>query len=346
MQPTAFEGYERLVVEDCQIVAIIRDGQPTDALAAGEQGLIVLDRTPFYAESGGQVGDAGELIGASARFQVVDTQKVSAVFHGHVGRLAEGRLTLGDRLVAQVDADRRSATVLNHSATHLLHAALRRVLGEHVQQKGSLVAADRLRFDFSHFAPIAREALDRIEAMVNAQIRYNADAEARQMDMASALDMGAIALFGEKYGERVRVLRMGEFSTELCGGTHVRRTGDIGLFRIVAEGGISAGIRRIEAVTGQGALDHIAAETEQLDRVAALLGSGRSDVAARLAQMLERQKKLERELESLKARAAAGVVGLVKKQVDQERGDRLAADAEQRPEPAQIWPPTLAMWPD
>ncbi|HBK56492.1 MAG TPA: alanine--tRNA ligase [Xanthomonadales bacterium] len=306
LQPTAFEGYERLVVEDCQIVAIIRDGQPTDALAAGEQGLIVLDRTPFYAESGGQVGDAGELIGASARFQVVDTQKVSAVFHGHVGRLAEGRLTLGDRLVAQVDADRRSATVLNHSATHLLHAALRRVLGEHVQQKGSLVAADRLRFDFSHFAPIAREALDRIEAMVNAQIRYNADAEARQMDMASALDMGAIALFGEKYGERVRVLRMGEFSTELCGGTHVRRTGDIGLFRIVAEGGISAGIRRIEAVTGQGALDHIAAETEQLDRVAALLGSGRSDVAARLAQMLERQKKLERELESLKARAAAG----------------------------------------
>jgi alanyl-tRNA synthetase len=278
-----------------------------DALAAGEQGVVVLDRTPFYAESGGQVGDTGVLRGADgARFDVADTAKLSGAFHGHAGRLSEGRLAVGDRVMAEVDAVRRQATVLNHSATHLLHAALRSVLGEHVTQKGSLVAPDRLRFDFSHFQPITHEQLARIEAMVNAQIRANAEAEVHQMDMAEALAFGAMALFGEKYGERVRVLRFGEFSTELCGGTHVRHVGDIGVFKIVSEGGVAAGVRRIEAVTGEGALAWFAEQQRRLDEASELLGARGDEVPEKLRQLLDRQRRLERELVGFKAKAAAG----------------------------------------
>ena len=307
LAPTTFLGYESLQAEDAKVVALLREGAPVQALAAGEEGIVVLDRTPFYAESGGQVGDTGELRGAAARFEVRDTVKVSGVFHGHVGRLAEGGLKVGDSVAASVDGERRTAIVLNHSATHLLHAALRKVLGEHVQQKGSLVAPDRLRFDFSHFQAVTGEELERIEALVNAEIRRNAQAEIRHMGMQEALDFGAIALFGEKYGERVRVLRMGDFSTELCGGTHVRATGDIGLFKIISEGGVAAGVRRIEAVTGEGALAWVRAEEARLAEAADLLGANnRADVVEKLRQLLERQKKLERELESLKAKAAAG----------------------------------------
>jgi alanyl-tRNA synthetase len=306
LEPTRFEGYDALASSGCRVVALMKNGAPVESLVAGDEGAVILDRTPFYAESGGQVGDVGQLCGESARFEVSDTQKVSAVFHGHFGRLLEGAIALGDLLDARVEGDCRAATVLNHSATHLLHAALRAQLGEHVQQKGSLVAPDRLRFDFSHFEPIRREQLARIEEMVNAEIRRNEQAEVHQMSMQEALDFGALALFGEKYGERVRVLRMGSFSTELCGGTHVRRTGDIGVFKIVSESGISAGVRRIEAVTGQRALDHIADQERALDQVASLLGAGRGDAAERLAQLIERQKKLERELETFRARATAG----------------------------------------
>ncbi len=306
LAPTEFLGYQSLSADDCRVVALVKDGKPVERLDAGEDGVVILHHTPFYAESGGQVGDAGVLEAQGVRFEVADTQKFSAVFHGHVGRLASGTIRLGDSLAAHVDGARRAAIVLNHSATHLLHAALRQVLGEHVQQKGSLVAPDRLRFDFSHFQAVSPAQLAEIETLVNAQIRRNSEAEVHHMGMQEALDFGAMALFGEKYGERVRVLRMGEFSTELCGGTHVSRTGDIGLFKIVSESGVAAGVRRIEAVTGQGALDHIAEQERRLAEVAALLGGSSADVVDKLRQLFERQKKLERELESLKARAAAG----------------------------------------
>jgi len=303
---TAFCGYDAHEAEGCEVVAVLRDGTPVEALGEGEAGVVLLDRTPFYAESGGQVGDTGQLQGEAARFEVEDTTKLSGVFHGHAGRLASGTLRVGDRVSARIDAARRQAVVLNHSATHLLHAALREVLGDHVQQKGSLVAPDRLRFDFSHFQALTAAELARIESLVNAEIRRNAEAEVHHMGMQEALDFGALALFGEKYGEQVRVLRMGGFSTELCGGTHVSRTGDIGLFKIVSEGGVAAGVRRIEAVTGEGAMQHVAQTEAQLEQVAGLVGSGRGEVHEKLRQVLERQKKLERELESLKARAAAG----------------------------------------
>ena len=306
LAPTVFLGYEATAADGCRVVALLREGKPVDAIAAGEDAIVVLDRTPFYAESGGQVGDTGELVSASGRFSVRDTVKVSGAFHGHVGQQVQGKLHVGDVLAAGIDAERRAAVVLNHSATHLLHAALRAVLGEHVTQKGSLVAPDRLRFDFSHFQAVTAEQLAAIEAMVNAEIRRNADAEIHHMAMQEALDFGAMALFGEKYGERVRVLRMGEFSTELCGGTHVHATGDIGLFKITSEGGVAAGVRRIEAVTGAGALAWVDAQERQLDEAAHLLGASQGDVVDKLRQLLDRQKKLERELESLKAKAAAG----------------------------------------
>ncbi|MBW8313110.1 MAG: alanine--tRNA ligase [Rhizobium sp.] len=307
LKPTEFQGYEALESDGCRVVALVRDGKPVEEIAAGEEAIVLLDATPFYAESGGQVGDTGELVDPrGTHFEVRDTLKLSGTFHGHFGKLASGTLKRGDRLSARVDGARRQATVLNHSATHLLHAALRTVLGEHVTQKGSLVAPDRLRFDFSHFQAITPAELARIEAMVNAEIRHNAEAEIHHMGMQEALDFGAMALFGEKYGERVRVLRMGEFSTELCGGTHVHHTGDIGVFKIVSEGGVAAGVRRIEAVTGEGALAHIAHEEQRLAQVAGLLGGSPRDVLDKLAQLLDRQKKLERELESLKAKAAAG----------------------------------------
>ncbi|PZO10075.1 MAG: alanine--tRNA ligase [Lysobacteraceae bacterium] len=307
LKPTEFLGYESLETDGCRIVALLRDGKPVEAIAAGEEALVLLDKTPFYAESGGQVGDTGLLLDVQGvRFEVRDTLKLSGAFHGHLGRLASGTLRRGDRLSARVDEDRRQAVVLNHSATHLLHAALRDLLGEHVTQKGSLVAPDRLRFDFSHFQAIPAADLARIEAMVNAEIRRNAKAQVHHMGMQDALDFGAMALFGEKYGEHVRVLKMGGFSTELCGGTHVHHTGDIGVFKIVSEGGVAAGVRRIEAVTGAGALDYIAREERRLDEAAHLLGGNAGDVIEKLRQLLDRQKKLERELESLKAKAAAG----------------------------------------
>ena len=307
LKPTEFLGYESLEHDGCRVVALLRDGKPVDAIAAGDEALVLLDHTPFYAESGGQVGDTGTLLDTRGmRFDVRDTLKLSGAFHGHLGRLASGELKRGDRLSARVDEERRQAVVLNHSATHLLHAALRDVLGEHVTQKGSLVAPDRLRFDFSHFAAIPAADLARIETMVNAEIRRNAEAEVHHMGMQEALDFGAMALFGEKYGEHVRVLKMGGFSTELCGGTHVHHTGDIGVFKIVSEGGVAAGVRRIEAVTGAGALEYIAQEERRLEEAAQLLGGNATDVIDKLRQLLDRQKKLERELESLKAKAAAG----------------------------------------
>jgi alanyl-tRNA synthetase len=302
---TEFRGYLELESEDLKVLAILREGAPVQALEAGEHGILILERTPFYAESGGQVGDHGLLSNATARFAVRDTQKLGGVFHGHVGHLTQGRIAVGDALEARVDSARRRATVLNHSATHLLHAALRRVLGEHVQQKGSLVAPDRLRFDFSHFQPVTAEQLRAIEDLVNAEIRRNAAAEVHHMGMQEALEFGALALFGEKYGDEVRVLKMGEFSTELCGGTHVERTGDIGLFKILSEGGVASGVRRIEAVTGEGALAQVREDEQRLAEVSELVGASRAEVAAKLRQLLDRQKQLEKTLEQIKAKSAA-----------------------------------------
>jgi len=306
LKPTVFLGYDRLQADDLTVVAILKDGRPVESAQAGDDVIVLTNQTPFYAESGGQVGDNGILSGAGVQVDVGDTQKFAGQFHGHVGKIIAGNLKVGDVLSGQVDGQRRGATILNHSATHLLHAALREVLGTHVQQKGSLVAPDRLRFDFSHFAPISAEDLAIIERKVNEQVRANNAAEVHNMGMQEALDFGAMALFGEKYGEHVRVLKMGDYSTELCGGTHVTRTGDIGLFKITSEGGVSSGVRRIEAVTGQGALDYVAHEEAQLSEAAALLGGNAGDVVDKIRQLGERQKKLERELESLKAKQAAG----------------------------------------
>jgi len=306
LKPTVFLGYDRLQADDLTVVAILKDGRPAETAQAGDDVIVLTNQTPFYAESGGQVGDNGTLTGAGVQVDIRDTQKFAGQFHGHVGTLTQGSLKVGDVLSGQVDGQRRGATILNHSATHLLHAALREVLGTHVQQKGSLVAPDRLRFDFSHFAPISAEDLAIIERKVNEQVRANNAAEVHNMGMQEALDFGTMALFGEKYGEHVRVLKMGDYSTELCGGTHVSRTGDIGLFKITAEGGVSSGVRRIEAVTGQGALDYVAHEEAQLSEAAALLGGNAGDVVDKIRQLGERQKKLERELDALKAKQAAG----------------------------------------
>ncbi|UYK83128.1 alanine--tRNA ligase [Xanthomonas sacchari] len=306
LAPTVFLGYDSLQADGLRVVALLKDGRPVQSAQAGDAVIVLTDKTPFYAESGGQVGDLGTLTAAGTRVTVTDTQKFAGQFHGHVGTLEEGSLKLGDVLAGEVDADRRGATILNHSATHLLHAALREVLGTHVQQKGSLVAPDRLRFDFSHFQPIGAEELALIERKVNQQVRANNAAEVHQMGMQEALDFGAMALFGEKYGERVRVLKMGDYSTELCGGTHVGRTGDIGLFKITSEGGVSAGVRRIEAVTGQGALDYVAAEEARLREAADLVGGNSHDVVDKIRQLGDRYKRLERELEALKAKLASG----------------------------------------
>ncbi|MGA0585581.1 alanine--tRNA ligase [Dyella sp. KRB-257] len=305
LQPTAFLGYDALRIEGATVVGIVRGGKQFDRLAEGEDGLVILDRTPFYAESGGQVGDTGVLAAAAGRFEVSDTLKMGGVFFGHAGTWRGAQpLRRGDVVTAQVDEARRQAVVLNHSATHLLHAALRRVLGDHVMQKGSLVAPERLRFDFAHFKPMSREELAEVETLVNAQVRRNAPAEVHNMAYDEAIAFGAMALFGEKYGDEVRVLKMGEFSTELCGGTHVGRTGDIGLFKIVSESGVSSGVRRIEAVTGAGALAYVADEERRLGELAQLLSGHGDEVVDKLRQLFDRQKKLERELESLRAKAA------------------------------------------
>ncbi|HDS1104211.1 MULTISPECIES: alanine--tRNA ligase [Stenotrophomonas] len=306
LSPTVFLGYDRLQADGLTVLALLKDGRPVQSADAGDAVIVITDRTPFYAESGGQVGDTGVLTGNGVRLAVADTQKFAGQFHGHVGTLSDGGLKVGDVLAGQVDGERRGATILNHSATHLLHAALREVLGTHVQQKGSLVAPDRLRFDFSHFQPISAEELAVIERKVNQQVRANNAAEVHTMAMQEALDFGAMALFGEKYGEHVRVLKMGDYSTELCGGTHVNRTGDIGLFKITSEGGVSAGVRRIEAVTGQGALDYVDAEEARLAEAADLLGGSAADVVEKIRALGQRQKQLERELEAVKAKVAAG----------------------------------------
>ena len=305
LSPTVFLGYDHLDAGGLQVVALLKDGRPVASVHAGDEAVVILDRTPFYAESGGQVGDTGVLAEQGVEFDVADTLKFAGQFHGHVGRVAKGSLKVGDHVVASVDAARRASTILNHSATHLLHAALREVLGTHVQQKGSLVAPDRLRFDFSHFQPMTQAELADVERRVNAQIRANSAAEVHHMGMQEALDFGAMALFGEKYGEQVRVLKMGDYSTELCGGTHVGRTGDIGLFKLVGESGVSAGVRRSEAVTGQGALDYVADEERRLAEAADLLGGNAGEVVDKIRALTDRQKKLERELETLKARAAS-----------------------------------------
>jgi alanyl-tRNA synthetase len=301
---TVFQGYEGLGGSG-RVVALLKQGAPLEALSTGEQGEVVLDRTPFYAESGGQVGDAGHLIGTGARFVVTDTQKRSAA-HAHIGTLEQGSIRVGDTLDAQVDGTRRQATALNHSATHLLHAALRRVLGTHVTQKGSLVAPDRLRFDFSHFQAVTSAELHDIERLVNAQIRANTPAETRVTDYDGAVAAGAMALFGEKYDKDVRVLRMGDFSMELCGGTHVHRAGDIGLFKIVGESGVAAGVRRIEALTGEGALDYVEHGDTVLKEVAGLVRGSREDLKDKVREQLERTRQLEREVRTLKDRLAAG----------------------------------------
>ncbi|MEO8161640.1 MAG: alanine--tRNA ligase, partial [Arenimonas sp.] len=326
LKPTCFLGYETLDEDGCTVVAIVSDGKPVQSAAAGDEVVVLLDKTPFYAESGGQVGDTGGLSNASGvRLAVRDTIKLSGIFHGHAGKLERGALKVGQTLRAQVDGERRQAIVLNHSATHLLHAALRSVLGEHVTQKGSMVAPDRLRFDFSHFKPISHDELARIEAMVNAQIRRNPDAEVHQMGMEEALAFGAMALFGEKYGENVRVLRMGDFSTELCGGTHVHRTGDIGVFKIIHEGGIAAGVRRIEAVTGEGALHWFAEQQRRLDEVAELVGGRGEEALDKLRQLLAKQRQLERELESFKSKATSGATAALADQALDIGGVKLVA---------------------
>ncbi|GLQ87614.1 alanine--tRNA ligase [Dyella flagellata] len=310
LAPTAFLGYEALSGRAGKVVGIVQGGKQLGQLAEGEEGLVILDQTPFYAESGGQVGDTGTLSNSAGRFEVGDTIKMGGVFFGHAGRWhGQQPLRTGDTVDAAVDPTRRQATVLNHSATHLLHAALRKVLGSHVSQKGSLVAPDRLRFDFSHFKPVAREELARIEALVNTEVRRNVEAEVRHMAYDDAITFGAMALFGEKYGDEVRVLKMGDFSTELCGGTHVGRTGDIGLFKIVSEAGVASGVRRIEAVTGDGALAYVAEEERRLNELSQLLSSTGDDVTEKLRQLLDRQKKLERELDSLRAKAAGSMTG-------------------------------------
>ncbi len=300
---TVFTGYD--CMQDQAIVQeIFVDNKPAEKIAESEFGSIILEKTPFYAESGGQVGDQGILKNDQVLFEVTDTRKQGNA-HVHYGRLVSGRLRTGDCVQAQVNTARRQATVLNHSATHLMHAALREVLGEHVQQKGSLVAPDRLRFDFSHNTPVSEEELDRIENIVNYQIRLNSAATAKIMAKDQALCAGAVALFGEKYGDDVRVLSIGDFSLELCGGTHVSQTGDIGVFKIISESGIASGIRRIEAVTGGSALNWIHGNENQLLDIANLVKASRSEVRDKIGQLLERNRALEKELDRLKARVTS-----------------------------------------
>ena len=301
---TEFHGYDRLE-EEVSVQALFRDGQAVEQLNAGDEGVVVLDHSPFYAESGGQVGDSGWLRADGLEFTVHDTQKQGGAFL-HIGSLQQGQLQRGTTVLAQVDLGQRQETALNHSATHLLHAALRQVLGPHVTQKGSRVDSQRLRFDFAHSEPVSPEQLETVERLVNAQIRGNVAVETTIMAPEEAIAAGAMALFGEKYGDRVRVLRMGDFSTELCGGTHADRVGDIGLFKIVSEGGVAAGVRRIEAVTGEHALDYVAALQERARQVAQLVKGDRDNFPDKVRQLVERTRQLEKEIEQAKARLASG----------------------------------------
>jgi len=300
---TDFTGYDHLQGNGT-VSALFLDGEAVDALQAGQGGVVVLDVTPFYAESGGQVGDTGYLEVGNARFNVVDTQKQGKVFT-HMGELLEGEMKVGDTVNAVIDADRRLATIAHHSATHLMHAALREVLGEHVTQKGSLVNERQLRFDFSNPAPMSAEQIEAVEQLVNLQIRLNSPAETKVMDLDEAKESGAMALFGEKYDSKVRVMSIGEFSTELCGGTHVNAAGDIGLFKIVSETGIASGVRRIEAVSGQAAIDWVEGSESRLREVSELLKADRESVTNKVKQLLERTKALEKELDQLKGKLAS-----------------------------------------
>ena len=306
-QTTAFTGYEQLS-DTATILALYRDGQQVEQLDIHDQGVVVLDRTPFYAESGGQVGDCGELVAGTVcttLFEVSDTQKIQADVFGHQGTLKTGTLKVGDTLTARVNTQARQRARWNHSATHLLHAALREVLGSHVQQKGSLVDAQRTRFDFSHPQALSSTEIARIEALVNQEIRHNVAVGCTLMSYDEAIKSGAMALFGEKYGDEVRVIRMGEFSTELCGGTHVSRTGDIGLFKIISEGGVAAGVRRIEAVTAETAMEFMQQQEQTLTTIATLLKTPASDTAERLTSLLEQLKTQEKEISRLKSKLAA-----------------------------------------
>ncbi|VVQ04347.1 alanine--tRNA ligase [Pseudomonas fluorescens] len=301
---TEFTGYKD-TSGSAKIVAIYKDGQSVDVLNEGEEAVIVLNQTPFYAESGGQIGDCGFLQAGNARFDVRDTTKTGGAFLHH-GVLDSGSLTIGAPVETHVDAEVRHATSLNHSATHLLHAALRQVLGEHVQQKGSLVDSQRLRFDFSHFEAIKPEQIKALEDIVNAEIRKNSSVETEETDIETAKNKGAMALFGEKYGDNVRVLSMGgDFSVELCGGIHANRTGDIGLLKIISEGGVASGVRRIEAVTGAAALAYLNAAEEQLKEAASLVKGSRDNLIDKLSAVLERNRQLEKQLEQLQAKAAS-----------------------------------------
>lgn len=312
---TEFTGY-KATHGSAKVIALYKDGQSVDVLSEGDDGVVVLDQTPFYAESGGQIGDCGFLKAASGRFDVRDTTKTGGAFLHH-GVLASGSLTVGSPVETQVDADVRHATALNHSATHLLHAALRQVLGEHVQQKGSLVDSQRLRFDFSHFEAIKPAQIKALEDIVNAQVRKNTPVETEETDIETAKAKGAMALFGEKYGDNVRVLSMGgNFSVELCGGIHANRTGDIGLLKIISEGGVASGVRRIEAVTGAAALAYLNAGEEQLKEAASLVKGSRDNLIDKLSAVLERNRALEKQLEQLQARAASAA------------GDDLSASAQ------------------
>jgi alanyl-tRNA synthetase len=306
-QISQFTGYDR-GEDEGRVIALYQDGQAVDALEAGAEGMVFLDVTPFYAEAGGQVGDSGELIGDSARFRVDDTRKQGQA-SAHLGTLESGRIELGAVLRAHIDEGRRSATRANHSATHLLHAALRHVLGTHVQQKGSLVHPEYLRFDFSHFEPVTHDELIRIERFINDEIRRNSPTEVREMSMEDAQAEGAMALFGEKYGDQVRVLRLGPQSLELCGGTHVERTGDIGLCKIVSETGVAAGVRRIEALSGARAIEWVEAQQDRLGRIAHQVNAGADEVEERVGQIVERSRRLEKEVGELKGQLAQAAGG-------------------------------------
>ena len=299
---TTFTGYDHLL-DRSTVAAIYKDGQAVDEITAGDEAVIILPRTPFYAESGGQVGDTGLLMNESTHFEVMDTQKQGRAFI-HIGQLSKGSIKVGDELEAMIDSERRKATIRNHSATHLMHAALREVLGDHVQQKGSLVNKERLRFDFSHFEAVKPEQLLQIERSVNEQIRHNLATQAEEMAIEDAKAKGAMALFGEKYGDRVRVISMGDFSTELCGGTHVDRSGDIGFFKIVSEGGVASGVRRIEAITGEAAVEWAEQQEQQIDRLSGMLKVSHDELDTKVQQMLDKLKSQEKELSQLKSKLA------------------------------------------
>ena len=301
---TEFTGYEQLD-DQVSIIALYHQGKSVEKLHENEEGVVVLDKTPFYAESGGQVGDCGQIIVDGSLFTVSDTHKQGGTLFLHKGKVSYGCLTVGQLGAAQVNVKHRLATELNHSATHLLHAALRQILGDHVTQKGSLVNSERLRFDFSHFEPVSPEQIDLLEKKVNEQIRLNLPVSAQIMAKEAAVSAGAMALFGEKYGDEVRVLKIGDFSTELCGGTHVDRAGDIGCFKIISETGVAAGVRRIEAVTGEGCLDWLSGREQVLLAVAGLLKSSPEKAVEKVEQLLEKNRSIEKQLERLQAKMAS-----------------------------------------